>query len=889
MFVVNSLRAAVLLTLGASALAQEPVHPQPAPAPHAPEAQVAPAAVPAAPATPAAMLAALQTPPGARPFADIVRGAAHVPGFLGLYQKEEKVWIELRPDQFDRPLFMSVNTPNGIGERGIYGGQMGMSQVVVFHRVGPLVQLIAKNTAYGAKAGTPQALAVAQAYSDSLLAIAPVISGPHPQNGAILIEASTLLFGDMAAYGTKLETAFRLPYSADARNSSFQSLRSDDSMTGLQVQAHYLVPRLPAAPATAAAAAAAQASGYAPPTTLPDARSLFLGFYYNFMPLPAQPMAGRPADERIGHFVRTSHDFSDDVTPTTAVHLVERWRLEKLDPALPLSAPRQPIVYWIDANVPHKYRESVRQGVLAWNAAFEKIGFKDAIVVKQQSETDRFDTMDARHASVRWFFGNDVGFSLGPRQVDPRSGEILDADIAVSDVFARGARRQIASAALAAPEDRCQYQDGVTTELEFAMGLLSARSETDMAGPEAEALAQAYVRAVVMHEIGHTLGLRHNFRASTVYSLQQLQDPEFTRQHGMAGSVMDYTPFNLALKGETQGEYVPSALGPYDYWAIEYAYKPIAAAQEKEELARIAARSGEPELSFGSDLEAGGFNADPEVNSYDLGSDPLAYVQRRLAMSRELWDRLERRTLKPGESFDSLRRSFENGYQQYARTLPLAVKYIGGVSYVHDHAGTGRAAFTPVPLARQRAALQMITGSLFKADSLHFSPALVSRLTPEPFEMTARPDVSVAARVLALQTAALDQLMADAVATRLTDSLEKLEDKRQVLSLDELYGSLQNAIWSELKSGKEITAARRNLQREHLKRLCAGLLRSPAPTLADARSLQRQYALQLQRDLRAAQSRNNSSKTSREVQAHLAEAYETLSQTLKAPLLRTGT
>lgn len=889
MFVVNSLRAAVLLTLSATALAQEPVHPQPAPAPHVPEVQVAPAVAATTPATPSAAPVVLPTPPGARPFAEIVRGAAHVAGFLGLYQKEEKVWIELRPDQFDRPMFMSVNTPNGIGERGIYGGQMGMSQVVVFHRVGPLVQLIAKNTRYGAKAGTPQALAVAQAYSDSLLAIAPVISGPQAQNGAILIDASTLLFGDMAGYGTRLETAFRLPYAVDARNSSFQSVRSDDSMTGLQVQAHYFVPRLPAAPATAAAAASAQASGYAPPTTLPDARSLFLGFYYNFMPLPAQPMAGRPADERIGHFVRTAHDFSDDVTPTTAVHLVERWRLEKLDPALPLSAPKQPIVYWIDANVPHKYRESVKQGVLAWNAAFERIGFKDAIVVKQQSETDRFDTLDARHASVRWFFGNDVGFSLGPRQVDPRSGEILDADIAVSDVFASGARRQIASDALAAADDRCQYQDGVTTELEFAMGLLSTRSETDMAGPEAEALAQAYVRAVVMHEIGHTLGLRHNFRASTVYSLKQLQDAEFTRKHGMAGSVMDYTPFNLALKGETQGEYVPSALGPYDYWAIEYAYKPIEAAQEKEELARIAARSGEPELAFGSDLEAAGFNTDPAVNSYDLGSDPLAYVQRRLAMSRDLWDRLERRTLKPGESFDSLRRGFENGYQQYARTLPLAVKYIGGVSYVHDHAGTGRAAFTPVSLARQRAALQLITGSLFKADSLHFSPALVSRLTPEPFEMTARPDVSVGARVLALQTAALDQLMADAVATRLIDSQEKLTDKWQVLSLDELYGSLQGAIWSELKSGKEITPARRNLQREHLKRLCAGLLRNPTPTLADARSLQRQYALQLQRELRAAQGRSNGSKASREVQAHLAEAYETLSQTLKAPLLRSGT
>jgi hypothetical protein len=102
-------------------------------------------------------------PPGARPFADIVRGCPSA-GFLSLYQKEEKVWIELRPDQFDRPLFMSVNMPNGIGERGIYGSQMGASQVVVFHRVGNLVQMIAKNTGYGAKGGTPQALAVQQAF-----------------------------------------------------------------------------------------------------------------------------------------------------------------------------------------------------------------------------------------------------------------------------------------------------------------------------------------------------------------------------------------------------------------------------------------------------------------------------------------------------------------------------------------------------------------------------------------------------------------------------------------------------------------------------------------------------------------------------------------------------
>jgi hypothetical protein len=882
MFVLNSVRAAVLAALSAHALAQEPI-PTP-PVPHAPEAPAAAAAPQPAAATPAPVVAAPIV--ALRPFVDIVRGAAHLPGFLSLFQKEEKVWIELRPDQFDRPLFMSVNVPNGIGERGIYGSQMGLSQVVVFHRIGNLVQMIAKNTDFGAKGGTPQALVVQQAFSDSLLAVAPVVSSPHPQSKSILVEANALLLGDIPSMTTRLEAAFRMTYVMDARNSSFLTIRSDEGMSGFQVNAHYFTPRIPAPPAFMPPVPAAVPH---PPSTLPDPRSMFLGYYYSFMPLPAQAMHGRRADDRIGHFVSTSQDYSDDVTPTTAVHLVERWRLEKQEPAAELSEPKQPIVYWIDANVPEKYRESVRQGVLAWNAAFERIGFKDAIVVKQQTAADRFDTMDARHSSIRWFVGADVGFAIGPSQVDPRSGEILDADIGMSDVFARGARRVIGedSFDLSLPqpsETRCDYMHESAAEMGFAMDVLEARGLQDMNGPEAEAMAQAYVKSVIMHEVGHTLGLRHNFRASTIYSLKQLQDPEFTKKNSMTGSVMDYTPFNLSLKGEKQGEYVASTLGPYDYWAIEYAYKPIETAQEKDELAKIASRSNEPQLAFATDQDASGFNLDPDVNLYDLGSDPLAYFDRRLAISRELWDRVQRRTLKPGESYEVLRRSFDYGFQQFARTLPVVVKYVGGVTYLRDHAGTGRATFTPVPLPRQRAALQMLTDSLFKVDSFKFSPETISRLGVDHFSARGRPDVSVGGRVLSLQSAALDQLMSDGVAIRLLDSQEKLEDRKQVLSLAELYGSVQNSVWSELKSGKDISGMRRNLQREHLKRLVAALLRVSAGTPADVRSLQRENALQLQRELHAAMARP----ISREAKAHLSESAETLGQALKASMLRAG-
>jgi hypothetical protein len=885
MFALNSVRAAVLAALSAHALAQEP-SPTP-PVPPSPDAPAAAAATPQAAAVAAPTPVAVPPVAAPRPFADIVRGASHMPGFLSLYQKDEKVWIELRPDQFDRPMFMSVNMPNGIGERGIYGSQMGLSQVVVFHRIGNLVQMIARNTDFGAKPGTPQALAVQQAYSDSLLALTPVVSSPHPQSKAILVDANVLLFGDIPSMTTRLEIAFRMTYMMDARNSSFLKVRSDEGMTGFHVNAHFFTPRVAAPPAVTPPVPAAVPH---PPVTLPDPRSMFLGFYYSFMPLPAQAMHGRRADDRLGHFVNTTQDYSDDVTPTTAVHQVERWRVEKKDPEAALSEPKQPIVYWIDANVPEKYRESMRQGVLAWNAAFERIGFKDAIEVRQQTAADKFDTMDARHASIRWFVGSDVGFAIGPSQVDPRSGEILDADIGMSDVFARGARRMVGEdsfdLSLSTPSSQalCGYMHESAQEMGFAMDVLEARGGFDMDGPEADAVAQAYVKSVIMHEVGHTLGLRHNFRASTIYSLGQLQDPEFTKKNGMTGSVMDYTPFNLALKDEKQGEYVASTLGPYDYWAIEYAYKPIEPAQEKQELAKIASRSNEPLLAFGTDQDANGFNLDPDVNVFDLGSDPLAYFQRRLKISRELWDRVQSRTLKPGESYEVLRRSFDYGFQQFARTLPVVVKYVGGVTYLRDHAGTGRATFTPVPLPRQRAALQMLTASLFKADSFKFSPSTISRLGVDHFSTRGRPDVSVGGRVLSLQAAALDQLMSDGVAVRLLDSQEKLEDRKQALTLAELYTTVQDAVWSELKTGKDVVGMRRNLQREHLKRLVASLLRVSVGTPADVRSLQRENALQLQRELRTAMA----GPISREAKAHLSESVETLNQALKASMLRAG-
>ena len=230
-----------------------------------------------------------------------------------------------------------------------------------------------------------------------------------------------------------------------------------------------------------------------------DPRSFFIGFYYSFAALPTQPMRARIADDRVGHFVTTRQDFTEDLAPKIAKHFVNRWRLEKKDPSLEISEPKQPIVFWLDKNIPEKYRKTIAEGVLEWNRAFERIGFRNALTVKQQTEKDDFDTLDARHASIRWFVGADVGFARGPSQVDPRSGEILDADVSMSDVFARGARRLVEenSGHPFVPDGQshgnadhsyCDYAHEATQEMGFALDLLEARGTIDMSSAEADRL-----------------------------------------------------------------------------------------------------------------------------------------------------------------------------------------------------------------------------------------------------------------------------------------------------------------------------------------------------------------------------------------------------------------
>ncbi len=885
-----------------------------APGPAAPVTRPVAAATPASGVAPGTPQPAVAPPGSPAPFATVIKDTKKIDGLLTLYQKDEKVWLELRPEDFNKPFFLSPKLATGIGEAMVFGGLMlHEDQVIEFRRVHNQVQMIALNTTYIAKAGTPEGRAVAAAFSPSLLASTPVASAPQPERKSVLIDAGTLFVNDMLSIGTRLQRTYRQGYGFDGRNSAITSIRATPEALSLQVLAHYVTGSI-AVPQPGTPPGAPVPSV---PSTLPDPRSMFVTLHYTLSKLPENVMAGRVADARVGYFAATKLDFSDDLARTPTVRFVNRWRLEKKEPDAALSEPVKPIVYVLDRTIPVKYRVAITSGILEWNKAFEKIGFKEAIQVKIQADDDNaLDTLDGG-ASVRWMTNSAPIFgAIGPSHVDPRSGEILAANIGIESLSSRNLRAsraqifspsatdlsrlmQFGTAPDAQPDSRgfdprsCEAADLGAEQLGYALDVLAARGDIDPASPEAEQFVLDYMKDVTMHEVGHTLGLRHNFRASRLYSEQQLSDPEFTHGHALTGSVMEYAAINLASPGARPASPFQTTLGTYDYWAIEYAYRPIAPADEKATLAKIARRSSEPELAYGTD-EDNFLGIDPEALQSDLGSDEIAFARKRLAIARDLFKRQESRALPPEQDYGVLRRSLNYAFNDVARSIGVLARQIGGVRTLRDHPGSGREPLQPVAAVTQRDALDVISRGLLAADSFVVSPGLQNRLAPDFQERSdslqtgagaVTTEFSPPQRLLAVQRALLNQLMSDAVAVRILDNQGAGGARGESFQLSELYTRVDRDIWSELRAGGDILAPRRELQREHLNRLAALLLRPAAASRADVRGIVRAEATDLLARIKAAENRSSLSADAR---AHLKDCDDTLTQALSARVVRAG-
>jgi hypothetical protein len=857
-----------------------------------------------------------EPPPAEKPFADLVKDAKAVNGLFNLFQTDEKVYLEIRPEQFDRTFMVSLTCESGIGERGFYAAQMCGELPVVLHKQAKNVQLVARNTRFTAAESSALHRAIARSFSDSILGSTKIESLPHPERKSVLIDLGALLLTDLPMQAYMLESVFRIPYRFDAKNSYFGAIKGFEQNVEIGTVAHYAAER-PPLPPLAVPGAPPPPAPPAPPRNVPDVRSMIFTFRYSISELPASAgFKPRLADDRVGHFFAVADDFTTDATYTTTRRHITRWHLEKENPSAALSRPTRPIVFWMENTIPVKYRDAVRQGALLWNKAFERIGLQDAIVVNQQADDADWDPADIRYNTIRWFAATDATFAIGPSRANPLTGELYDTDISFSDGILRAVRGSMPEligpvsfdAAAAPPVARpgwmqnaswsCTLMADMAQDAAFGLELLGARG-MDADGPEADAFINQWLIEVTAHEVGHTLGLRHNFRASTIHRFEQLHDKSITGSQGLTGSVMDYIPTNIARRGETQGDYHQTTLGPYDYWAIEYAYRPIAAASpeaERAELQKIASRVADPMLSYGTDEDAGfsalwPWSSDPLATRRDLGSDPLQYYKHRVTLVNELWSGMEARLQKPGEGYQILRRSFLRGLGQKGTALLDSARYIGGVYHYRDHVDDpgNRLPFVPVPAAQQREALNLIRDNLFAPGAFSISPQLLNKLTSDRFPDFAnfasfeqRQDYPIHQQILSLQAAALNRLFHPVVMSRVVDNELRVARPEAALTLGTVFASIRDSIWAETASATvEVNSFRRALQREHLRRMIALVVRE-AGAPEDARSLARHSLTLLRTRLRSASPKA----VSVETRAHLNESIARIDEALSAQVQR---
>jgi hypothetical protein len=775
-----------------------------------------------------------------KPFEEIVKEFEVHEGLFTLYTKEDKVLMEIKPDQYDKIYLITLSRTGGVGQLGaLLGNQQMFNAPVVFHKVGEKVQVLYKNVFYRAGDNNEMKKAVEASFSDSLMGTSKIASAPHPERESELIDVSEVLISDVDGVGAMTGQALQSPFKLDRGNSYFQKAKAFPENIEITAVLHF--------------------KNSAPKQvlqTLPDPRSMFLRYNYSISALPAgEGFVPRIADDRIGHFASSFGDYSDDELATPYSRYVDRWHLEKADPLLEVSEVKNPITYHLDHSVPKKFRGALTEGALLWNEAFERVGYKNAVVVKEAPADADWDTADVRYSSIRWFVSPYSTFAIGPSFANPLTGQIYDADIGVAEGWIRIIRNRyreeadpVALFTEAADEawqtavegwDPSQYAlksgPGVSATLvsqcgvgmyaaeraAFGHSVLAARGMKP-GSPEEDAFLRNFLIWMTAHEVGHTLGLRHNFRASTVHPNGDIHDVEKTSKIGLSGSVMDYTAPNIAAEGKTQGQYFQTNLGPYDYWAIEYAYKPTDAERpedEIEELKKIASRAAEPLLAYSTDEDAMHFVAtpvgmDPRTYIWDLGADPIDYFADRIKIARELWSKLPEGITVEGDGYQAVRRAFNQGISEYFPAMISITKYVGGVQHNRHHVGdpSGSLPYVPVPAEDQRRALKWLDTYLFGADAFTFSPELVRMLAANRFGNTSyfallpRLDYPLHNTVLSLQNLALARLYHPALLDRVVDMDTKVAGDH--VDLAEVFGTLRDGIWGEVSgSGTNINGS----------------------------------------------------------------------------------
>lgn len=574
-----------------------------------------------------------------------------------------------------------------------------------------------------------------------------------------------------------------------------------------------------------------------------DDRYVEVLLQHSIIELPNNNYIPRRDDQRVGYFTTQTND----MTTYNAINyrdFIHRWHLEKKDPTAAISEPVKPITWWIENTTPHQYRETIKKALLQWNTSFEKAGFKNAIEVKIQPDDADWDAGDIRYNVIRWTSSPNPPFGgYGPSFVNPLTGEILGADIMLEFVFLTGrmqSDRLFKHAGLSvedpmeflnsldenhqctAPHSHfCSIGSALHEQTLFGLHSLKAMNQDDS---KLERFVEEALYYLVLHEVGHTLGLMHNMRASQYLSPEELQNIDITREKGVTASVMDYPALNFAnVKGREVQQYNTQP-GIYDDWVIEYGYSAGLSNPDEEEkrLQAILKRSTEKGLQLGNDaddMRSPGKGIDPRVNVFDMSNDAITFSVNRFKLIQQLMPELPSKYVKEGESYHELRNAFFSMTGEYSRAADVVSKYIGGVFAERYVAGQQlqNKPLTPAPYELQKRAMNVLREYVFSPNAMNIPKELLPFLQPQRrgfgfFAVTEDPKLHD--RMLSIQALPLNHILAFTTLKRMTDA----SMYGNTYSVSELFADLYNAIFSEdLKTN--ISTPRQNLQIYYLELL----------------------------------------------------------------------